>query len=125
MAPMAESPPPQRTLLKCMERYVLAHVASYPLAFLWAVASIPLAIHLNIRAIDRLNDDLPAIGNFVVRKLAWPAGAVFALPHLVAIPWAFGRDTARHGKPTWIAIAAIAATGVLFGAASWLWLVLR
>ena len=112
-------------LLRRLERYVLAHVAAYPIAFLWAVASIPLAIHLNARALDALNDDLPAVGDLVVRKLAWPAGAVFVLPHLFGIPWAFGRDPARWRWRTWIAIGGVAAVGLLFGAGSWLWLLLR
>ncbi len=112
-------------LLRRLERYVLAHAIAYPIAFLWAMASIPLAIHLNIRAIDALHDDLPAIGDYVVRKLAWPAGVVFVLPHLLGLPWAFGRDPARWRRPTWIGIGAVAAVGVLFGGASWLWLFLR
>src|SRR5580704_8892175 len=94
-------------LLRRLERYVVAHAAAYPIAFVWAVASIPLAIHLNARAIDALHEDLPAIGDLVVRRLAWPAGVVFVLPHLFGIPWAFGRDPARWRKATWIGIAAV------------------
>ena len=124
-APEAEEPPPSRPLLRRLERYVLAHVAGYPLAFLWAVASIPLTIHFFIRDIDALHDDMPAIGNFVVRRLAWPAGVAFALPHPFGLPWAFGRNPKRWRRPVWIAIASVAATGLLFGATSWAWLFLR
>ncbi len=120
-----DAPPPSRPLLRRFERYVLAHVASYPIAFLWAVASIPLAIQLSIRDIDALNQDMPAIGQLVVRRLAWPAGAVFALPHLFALPWAFGREPQRWRRRTWIGIAAVAGAGVVFGAGSWAWLFLR
>lgn len=122
---MSDDPPPSRPLLKRLERYVLAHVAGYPLTFLWAVAAIPLTIHLFIRDLDALNEDLPRIGDFVVRKLAWPAGAAFALPHLVALPWAFGRNPARWRRPVWIVIGAEAVAGVLFAGGSWLWLLLR
>jgi hypothetical protein len=108
-----------------MERYVLAHVASYPIAFLWAVAAIPITIHLLHRQLDALDDDMPAVGDFVVRRLAFPAGVAFTLPHLLALPWAFGRRPARFRRPAWIGIAALAAAGLAFGAASWLWLLLR
>jgi hypothetical protein len=117
--------PAPRRLLPRLERYVLAHVSGYPIAFLWAMAAIPLTIHLSLRDLDALHGDLPAIGQLIVRRLAWPAAFVFALPHVLAIPWAFGRDPARYRRRTWIAIAAVAAAGVVFGAVSWLWLFLR
>ena len=110
---------------QALTRYVIAHVAAYPIAFLWAVASIPLAIHLSVHDLDALHDDMHAIGQLIVRRLAWPAAAAFVLPHAIAVPWAFGRDPARLRRPTWIGIGALTALGVLFGAASWLWLVLR
>jgi hypothetical protein len=127
MPPVEASPPsrPRLPRLPRFERYVLAHVVSYPLAFLWAVACIPLTIQLSLPDIDALNQDMPAVGQLVVRRLAWPAGFVFALPHLFAIPWAFGRDPARWRRRTWTGIAAVAGVGVLFGGGSWLWLFLR
>ncbi len=106
-------------------RYVVAHVAAYPIAFLWAVASIPIAIHLSIHDLDALHGDMDAIGTLIVGRVALPAGAAFALPHAIALPWAFAREAARLRRPTWIGIGALAALGVLVGAASWLWLVLR
>jgi hypothetical protein len=86
---------------------------------------MPLTIHLFHRELDALDDDMPAIGDFVVRRLAWPAGVAFALPHLLALPWAFGRRPARWRRLAWIGIAAVAAIGLALGAASWLWLFLR
>jgi hypothetical protein len=113
-------------LIRSLERYVLAHVAAYPIAFLWAMASMPLVIHLNDRALMALDaaGDEKAIGMYVVHKVAWPAGAVFVLPHLLGLPWAFGKDPARWRKLTWIGIGGVAAAGLLFGGASWLWLYL-
>ncbi len=104
---------------------MLAHLTGYPLAFLWAVASIPLAIHVFIRDLEALNDDMPAIGNFVVHRLAWPAGAAFVLPHLLGLPWAFSRRPERFRRITWGGIVAVGVAGLLFGAGSWLWLLLR
>jgi hypothetical protein len=122
---VAGVPPPSRPLLKRLERYVLAHVAAYPVAFLWAVAAIPLTIHLFHRELDALDDDMPAVGDFVVRRLAWPAGVAFVLPHLLALPWAFARHPTPFRRAAWIGIAAVAALGLAFGAGSWLWLFLR
>jgi hypothetical protein len=120
-----DASPPSRPLLRRFERYVLAHVAGYPLAFLWAVAAIPLTIQLSIRDIDALHEDLPAIGQLVVHRVAGPAAVAFVLPHLFALPWAFGRDPARWRRPTWIGIAGVAVVGLVFGGGSWLWLFLR
>jgi hypothetical protein len=119
------APPPSRRIRTGVERYVVAHVAAYPIAFVWALGSIPLAILLSFRDLEALNDDLPAIGQLIVRRVAWPAGVAFALPHLIAIPWAFGRERARQGRAAWMGIAGVGAAGVLVGAASWLWLFLR
>src|SRR5271166_2753663 len=115
---MTVTAPAPLTFMRRVERYAIAHASGYLLALLWAVAAIPLTIHLSVHAIDALEGDLPAIGRLVVRRLVWPAAAAFTLPHLLAIPWAFGRDPARVGRKTWIAIGAVAATGIAFGAAS-------
>jgi hypothetical protein len=120
-----EASPPARRGLRRFERFVLAHLAAYPIAFLWAIASIPLTIQLFIHDIDALHQDLPAIGQLVVNRVAGPAGVAFVLPHLFALPWAFGRDAARWRRPTWIGIAAVGGVGLVFGGASWLWLFLR
>jgi len=108
-----------------LARYLLAHLAAYPLAFLWAVASIPLAIHLSAPELDALHDDLPAIGDLIVRRVAWPAAAAFVLPHLLALSWAFGGGPERRTPSAWLAIAAVGVAGVIFGGASWIWLFVR
>lgn len=110
---------------RSFERAFLAHLLAYPLAFLTACAAIPLSIHLFITTIDRLGDDLPAIGQYIVRLTAWPAGALFVVAHALAIPWVFGRDPARGRRIFLRSVAALTALVVLAGAASWLWLWLR
>jgi hypothetical protein len=109
--------------LSRLSRGLLAHLAAYPIAFAWAVASIPLAIHLFVRDVDALHDDLPAIGQLITRRVAWPAGAAFVLAHLFALPWAFGARP--EARAPWIGIASLAVAGVVFGAASWAWLLVR
>ncbi|MEO7331944.1 MAG: hypothetical protein ABI193_25430 [Minicystis sp.] len=127
------SPPPtiaQRDdqrfrLRRSFERAFLAHLLAYPLAFAAACAAIPLAIHLFIKTIDTLGEDLGAIGQYIVRLVAWPAGALFAVAHLLAIPWVFSRDPARGRRFFLQSFAILSALVVLAGAASWLWLWLR
>jgi hypothetical protein len=106
-------------------RFVLAHMAAYAVGFLWAVASLPVLIPLYIREIDALEGDMPAIGALIAYRSLVPAGAVFVLPHLFAIPWIFTKDPARWRRPTWRGIGAVAALGLAFGAGSWIWLFLR
>ncbi len=66
-----------------------------------------------------------AVGQLIVRRLAWPAGVAFALPHVIGVPWAFGRDPVRARRVAWIGLGALVGIGVALGGASWLWLLLR
>jgi hypothetical protein len=117
--------PPRPTLKRRLERYAIAHAAAYPIAFVWAAASIPLCIHVFFHQLLDLQDDMQVVGRFVVHKIAWPAAAAFALPHLVGLPWAFGGGQPRWRRLALYGIGGEALVGVLFGAVSWLWLVLR
>lgn len=114
-----------RRILAVAERLAVAHFVGYPIAFLWAVAAIPLTIHLNAGALDQFGSDLDRVGQYVVRRLAWPAGAAFALAHATAVPWIVARDPKRGQRLSLLSLGALAAIGVLTGAASWLWLFLR
>lgn len=110
--------------LKIVERSMVGHIFAYPVAVVWAMASIPLAIHLFIHEIDLLPDQ-QAVGQLVVRRVAWPAGAAFVLVHLASLLWSFAADPALGFKRFIKALAGIAVTGALFGVASWAWLMLR
>jgi hypothetical protein len=100
------------------------HIFAYPIAVVWAMASIPLAIHLFIDEIDLLPDK-EAIGQFVVRRVAWPAVAAFVIVHLTSTLWAFAGEPALGFKRFIRALAGIAAVGVIFGLGSWGWLIVR
>jgi hypothetical protein len=117
--------PPMPSLRRRFERYAIAYAAAYPIAFVWAAASIPLCIHIFFHELLDLQDDMPAVGRFVVHRIARPAAAAFALPHLVALPWAFGGEKPRWRRVALFGIGGEAIVGALFGAVSWLWLVLR
>jgi hypothetical protein len=110
--------------IKIVERLIAGHFFAYPIAVVWAMASIPLAIHLFIHQIDLLPDK-EAVGQFVVRRVAWPAGLAFVVVHLTATLWAFAEEPALGFKRFIRSVAAIAIVGALFGVASWGWLLLR
>src|SRR5262245_13321040 len=103
----------------------VAHVLAYPIALVWAVAAIPLTIHLSIRDIDALSGDMDAIGKLVVGRLVWPAGASAVLAHAAGFPWAFGSDAALGLRRFLWSAGLLAGAGVLAGVAGWGWLFLR
>jgi len=110
---------------RVVERVVVAHVAAYPIAFLTAIAAMPLTMYLHLSAMAKLEDNPDVIGMYVVRLVAWPAGGVFLLAHLLVAPWVIDRDEVRGRRWFLRAAGALAGVVVLFGAASWLWLYLR
>jgi len=113
-----------RSLRLLVERLAVAHFVAYPIAFLTAVAAIPLAMYLHLEELERLGD-ANAIGMAAVRLVAWPAGIAFLLAHVSVARWAFGRDEVRGRRWFLRAVGALAGAIVLFGSASWLWLYLR
>ncbi|MFT3769058.1 MAG: hypothetical protein QM820_26760 [Minicystis sp.] len=124
---VAAAPAPSlfRRIFAVAERVAVAHFAAYPIAFLWAVAAIPLTIHLSIGVLDQLDGDIDRVGHVVVRRLVWPAGTAFVLAHATAIPWLLARDPRQGMRRCLTGLGALAILGVLTGAASWLWLMLR
>ena len=103
-------------------RFIAGHLFAYPLAFIWSVASMPLVTHLNFAQLDSISSNEKAIGEFVLHHVAWPAGVVFVLLHIAALIWAIAQ---RHPRAQWAffgGFGVLLASGVLFGAASWIWL---
>jgi hypothetical protein len=123
-APEATATWPRR-LRRIAERMAAAHVLAYPIALLWAVAAIPLTIHLSIRDIDALSGDMDAIGKLVVRRLVWPAVGAAILAHAAGLPWAFGGDAALGMRRFFWSAGLLAAAGAASAAAGWAWLFLR
>jgi hypothetical protein len=103
----------------------VAHVLAYPIALLWAVAAIPLTIHLSIHDIDALSGEMEAVGKLVVRRLVWPAAGAAILAHAAGLPWAFTQDAARGMRRFFWSAGLLAAAGAASAAASWGWLFLR
>src|SRR5579872_4464022 len=79
-------------------RLLVAHVLAYPVAFAWAVGSIPVvAIAMASSAAAPLDDH--AVAHIVLLRIAWPAILSFVLVHAAGAAWAFARDPRR--SRTW------------------------
>lgn len=103
-------------------RFIAGHLFAYPLAFLWAVAAMPLVTHLNFSQLEAIAHDENAIGQFVLHRVAWPAGTVFVLLHIAALFWAIAQKY-RHAHWAFFGgFGLILGSGVVFGATSWIWL---
>lgn len=130
--PDAGSPPASSPQTRSVRAYVfasrlfIAHVLAYPLAFVAAVAAMPVAIHLSFETIEALvaehGRDVTIVGHYVVRLVAWPAGLAFALPHLSVIPYALDRGGHRARRAHWVVLGAVAALILAAGGISWVWL---
>ena len=125
LAAPAPVPSWPRRIFAVVERLAVAHFVGYPIALIWAVAAIPLTIHLSIGAIDQLGGDMDRIGRFVVGRLVWPAAGAFALAHLAALPWILAQDPKRGLRLCLLSLGGLAGLGLLAGAGSWAWLLLR
>ena len=117
--------PPRFRLRLFLERLAVGHFFGYPLAFVWAVASMPLTIRLHFERLSEIEHDTEAMGQLVVRLVAWPAGVVFVLAHLFALAWGLAQSKKRGQWVFLGGFGVLLGTGVLFGAGSWLWLYLR
>lgn len=107
------------------ERVAVAHFVAYPIAFFSAVAAIPLAIlYLDRRGqVDAA--DAGEVGQRVLHAVAWPAGIMFAIVHATVLLWILPRDAAAGQRRFLRGLAALAASVVIFGGGSWVWLFLR
>lgn len=106
-------------------RFVAGHVFAYPLAFLWAVATMPIVMHLNFNQLEAMAHDEKALSDHILRHVAWPAGFVFALLHLCALVWALAQKYPRSHWAFFGGFGVILGSGVLLGAGSWIWLFTR
>lgn len=122
--PATDSAPRFRYLV-FVPRFVAGHIFAYPLAFVWAVASMPLAMHLHFDTLAPLEGNDQVIGETVVRLVAWPALIAFVLLHLCALVWAIDQRREKSQLVFFVGFGVLLGTGILFGASSWLWLMLR
>ncbi len=115
---------PRLTRGEIVQRLLLGHVLSLPLAIAWACAAMPPVIHLyadELMTIDRPED----MGPVIVRKVLYPAAVGFVLEHVAVVPWLAVGDPARGRRWFIAATAALYGLAALVGAAGWIWLFVR
>lgn len=108
-----------------LARFVAGHLFAIPLGMIWAAGSIPLLIHKNIDQLKRMEGQDQLMGEYIAWKTMWPGAAVFVVLNICAFIWAVAQ---RHPKSHYVffgGFGVILASGVLFGAASWIWLFSR
>lgn len=109
-----------------VERAVAAHFLSYPIGFVWAVASMPPAMHFHHAAIvDAATRDDPSVANLLVRDAIGCAVVVMLVLHLTALPWALEKVPGAGKRFFWRAVAVSSGVGVASALAGWGWIFLR
>lgn len=103
-------------------RFIAGHLFSIPLGFVWAVASMPLIIHRNFHELLRMEGQEQIIGEFIAWKTLWPGVVVFVVLNVCSFIWAVTQRTPRSHYVFFGGFGIILASGVLVGAASWIWL---
>jgi hypothetical protein len=130
---MAADDAPRAKVPRALVCFGAAHLAAYPIAAVWAIGLVPAMLPLLDDAIRAAGDGeaallgvpMPANAVIVVRAMLELGLAVFALVHAAGLVWFFAETPAvGRRRFAWIAGGALAA-GVVLGAASWIWLVLR
>lgn|GEM_PF-6209554 len=106
-------------------RFVAGHIFAIPLGFLWAVATMPLIIHRSVRELLRLEGQDELIGQLIAWKTLWPATIVFVLLNICALAWALAQKNHRSQWFFFGGFGVLLVSGVLLGAASWIWLLTR
>lgn len=105
-------------------RLVVAHFVAYPVAFLWAVASVPILVPLHEETLFRFAEQAE-MAAFLTNEMLLPAAVGFVFAHLVALPWAFAAD-ARRGLRRYLVLGGgLVGLTLLVGASGWLWLLTR
>jgi len=105
-------------------RIFMAHGLAYPVATLWAFASVP-AFVVNVASQVGITLDDETVAHRVLLRVAWPAVGSFVLVHVAGVVWGFDRDEARGGRVFRIALLALAVVPVVVGGITWSWLMTR
>jgi hypothetical protein len=109
---------------KVIVRVFIAHGLAYPIAFGWAVASIPLLIVYVVSKVGTALD-VQVVGHRVLVDVSVPAGVAFVLAHLAGLQWGLARDQESGRRKFLLAMAFLGGVPVVVGGASWIWLIVR
>jgi hypothetical protein len=105
-------------------RVFIAHLIAYPIAFVWALGSIPLVIVGVVAAMGTSLDDA-VIAHHVLLRLLWPVVPAALLAHLAGVVWGLDRNEKRGRRLFIVTMAVLGAVPVVVGGVSWIWLVTR
>lgn len=105
-------------------RLLVAHFVAYPVAFLWAAASVPVLVPLYEETLFRFAEQAE-MAAFLTNKMLLPAALGFVLAHAVALPWAFAADAHRGLRRYLVLGGALVGLTLLVGAGGWVWLLTR
>lgn len=113
-----------RRASKVVLRLFVAHGLAYPIATAWAFASVP-AFVLSVASVVGTTLDDETVAHRVLLRVAWPAVGSFLLVHVFGALWGFDRNETRGRRTFVVSLAVLAGIAVVFGGASWIWLMTR
>jgi hypothetical protein len=105
-------------------RIFIAHLVAYPIAFAWALGSIPAVIVGVVTVVGTNLDDADVAHRVLVRVL-WPFIGSAVLAHLAGVVWGLDRNEKRGKRIFVVSMAALGGIPVLVGGGSWIWLMTR
>jgi hypothetical protein len=109
---------------KFILRLFVAHGLAYPISFAWALGSMPAFIVWIVSKVGTTLDDA-VVGRWVLMDVCVPAATAFLLAHGAGLWWGLDGDEARGRRRFLRTMALLGGVPVVFGGASWIWLMLR
>lgn len=122
MSAGAESPNDRAKRL--LGGFVVAHMAAYPVTFVWAAGAV-VPVLARVPAATLANASREAVVRDVLAALVAPSLAIFVLLHVAAVPWMRDRAGARGKKLTLAVLGVALVLGAVFALATWGWLFTR
>jgi hypothetical protein len=107
-----------------VERLIYAHLLSYPAAFAWALALVPVLI-LGTPEAKWLTMTEEQAKDLILWRVGLGSVAIFAVLHVAALPWAFAHDDRRHRRIFIALLLAVSVLGVGVGGIEWTRLMTR
>jgi hypothetical protein len=102
-------------------RFFVGHALAYPIATVWAFASVP-ALVIGIASQVGLTLDDETVAHRVLVGVAWPALGAFLLTHVAGLVWGLDSNEQRGRRRFFVATALLGVIPLVLGGASWIWL---
>jgi hypothetical protein len=109
---------PERFRKPSALRFMVGHMAAYPVAVIYAIGMIPLAL-ASLRGSDVLEHRIRVTLEVVLRA-GLPSLAAFGIVHALAIPWMRTEGEGERQRRFFLGVTlALVVLGLLGGAAAW------